>query len=124
MKIINEFIVDDIEASIKFYKNILGFEVVETAGEPICWVRLKNGDAELMLEDYKIVVEEYKDFPPKVKTSNLVKFQYSDINEVRGIYNKVLENNIKVFEELTETEYGTTEFTILDCDSNIIIISD
>ncbi len=124
MKIINEFIVDDIEASIKFYKNILGFEVAETAGEPICWVRLKNGNAELMLEDYKKVVEEYKEFPPKVKTSNLVKFQYSDSNKVRDIYNKVLENNVKIFEELTETDYGTTEFTILDCDSNIIIISD
>lgn len=34
-----------------------------------------------------------------------------------------MDNNIKKFNDLKQTDYGTTEFAILDCDENIIIIS-
>ncbi len=123
MKIINELLVNDVNESIKFYKDFLNFEVVEATGKPINWVRLENDTAELMLEDYKNAINEFEKFPSKVNSSNLIKFKYSNIEDVRMLYNKGLNNNIKIFKDLKETDYGTTEFAILDCDNNIIIIS-
>lgn len=124
MKIINEFLVNDINESIKFYRDFLEFEIVETTGNPINWVRLKNGSSEIMIEDYKSAINEFLNFPSKVNSSNLIKFKYSNIEDVKMIYNKMLNSNIKIFKDLKETDYGTTEFAILDCDNNIIIISD
>lgn len=123
MKIINELLVNDVNESIKFYKDFLNFEIVETTGNPINWVRLKNDTAELMLEDYKNAINEFEKFPSKVNSSNLIKFKYSNIEDVRTLYNKWLNSNIKIFKDLKETDYGTIEFAILDCDNNIIIIS-
>lgn len=123
MKIINELLVNDVNKSIKFYKDFFDFEIVETTGNPINWVKLKNADAELMLEDYKIAANEFVKFPSKVNSSNLIKFKYSNIEDIRMLYNKMLSGNIKIFNDLKETDYGTTEFAILDYDDNIIIIS-
>lgn len=124
MKIINELLVDEINNSIKFYKDFLGFEVCETTGNPINWARLRNDNAELMIEEYKTAINEFVKFPIKVNSSNLIKFKYNNIDEVKTIYNRVVYGNIKLFKDLKETDYGTTEFAILDCDNNIIIISD
>jgi len=123
MKIINELLVNDVNKSIKFYTDFFNFEIVETAGNPINWVKLKNDKAELMLEDYNSAKKEFIKFPPKVNSSNLIKFKYNNIKEVKIIYNKILNNNIKIFKDLKETDYGTTEFIIFDYDNNIIIIS-
>ena len=76
-----------------------------------------------MLEDYKNAINEFEKFPSKVNSSNLIKFKYSNIEDVRTLYNKGLNSNIKIFKDLKETDYGTIEFAILDCDNNIIIIS-
>lgn len=124
MKIINELLVDNIDNSIEFYKDYLGFEISETTGNPINWAKLKNGSCEIMLEDYKSAINEFSIFPPKVKSSNLIKFKYDNIDDVQKIYNTVINDNIKIFNKLKQTNYGTTEFAILDCDENIIIISD
>lgn len=124
MKIINELLVNDMNNSVKFYVDFLEFEICETTGNPINWARLKNGSSEIMLEDYKSAINEFANFPPKVKSSNLIKFKYDNINKVKKIYNSVIDNDIKIFNDLKQTDYGTTEFAILDCDENIIIISD
>lgn len=124
MKIINELLVNDVNNSIRFYIDFLKFEISETTGNPINWARLKNGSSEIMIENYKSAINEFSNFPPKIKSSNLIKFKYNDIDEVQKIYNNVINANVKIFSALKQTDYGTTEFAILDCDENIIIISD
>lgn len=124
MKIINELLVNDINNSIKFYTNFLGFEISETTGNPINWARLKNGLTEIMIEDYESAKNEFLNFPLKAKSSNLIKFKYDNVNEVKNIYNNMIRNNVKIFNDLKQTDYGTIEFAILDYDENIIIISD
>lgn len=67
--IINEFVVSDMEKSIKFYQQNLGFkiELTEPENEPFTWVQMNNGQTRIMLEDYKSVCREIKDFPNKTK---------------------------------------------------------
>lgn len=77
-----------------------------------------------MIEDYKCAMNEFLNFPPKARSSNLIMFKYDNTEEVKKIYNRVINNNIKLFNDLKQTDYDNTEFAIVDCDENIIIISD
>lgn len=123
INIINEFTVKDVEKAINFYKNNFDFEVEETDGNPITWVKMKKDNVSIMLEAYKEVVKEIADFPLKTNTSNLIKFKYDDENEVTKIYRNFKDNNIEFFMEIKQTDYGTVEFGVFDLDKNMIIIS-
>lgn len=123
MKIINELLVDDINKSINFYKYILGFEVIDTVGEPIEWVKIHYGETELMMELYESAKEEFASLPSKTLSTNLIMLKYENNEEIDSIYKKVKDNNIRVFNDLKETDYGTKEFVVMDPDSNILIIS-
>ena len=61
-------------------------------------------------------------FPKILSSSNIILLKY-DLDKLKEIYNALKENNINLFMNIRETEYGTTEFGGLDPDYNIIIIS-
>lgn len=123
--IINELTVNNMKESIEFYKENFGFEIelTEQATEPYTWVQMNNGKLRIMFEDYKTVCKEIKNFPEKTYSTNLIKFKYDSKKYIKELYNKLKEKNIEIFMELKETDYGMTEFGILDPDKNRIIIS-
>lgn len=126
INVINEFVVSNMQKSIKFYQENLEFkiELTEEETEPYTWVQMSNGKTKIMLEDYASVCREINKFPNKANSTNLIKFKYNNTNrEIKDFYSKLKEKNIKIFMELKETDYGTTEFGILDPDKNRIIIS-
>ena len=123
MKIINELLVNDIKQAIDFYVSFLGFEICDSTGCPIDWVRLTNGSSEIMIEEYKSAREEFVNFPPKEKSSNLIKFKFENLSDVETLYARATRDNIPIFKDLHQTDYGTTEFAVLDCDENILILS-
>lgn len=106
-----------------FYSNYFGFEVVEETGNPITWVKMKKDNSVIMLESYDEVVKEIENYPAKAPTSNLIKFKYDNKEEVSNLYKRFLDNQIKIFMDLKNTEYGTLEFGLLDLDENMIIVS-
>ncbi len=121
--IINELVVSNITESIEFYNNYFGFVVEQTDGNPISWVQLSKNGETLMLEDYKIVESEIHNYPKKANSSNIIKFEYNNLDEFKELYNKLKENKIEFIIEYTETDYGKVEFGIYDLDRNIILIS-
>ena len=123
IEIINELVVTDIEKTINFYKEYLGFEVIEQDGDPIVWVKMKKDDSTMMFEQYEEVCREIENFPEKVRSSNLIKFKYDSIEELKKLYNGLLDRNVEIFMEWKETEYGSVEFGILDPDGNMLILS-
>lgn len=125
VNIINELVVTNIEEAIKFYKQNLGFqiELTEEENEPYTWVQMTNGEIKIMLEDYKTVCKEIKNFPKKTISTNLIKFKYDNEKEIIDLYNKLKENQVTFFMDLKKTEYGMMEYGILDSDKNKIIIS-
>lgn len=126
VNIINEFVVSNMQRSINFYQQNLGFEIELTEEEiqPYSWVQMRFGETRIMLEDYQTVCRELKDFPNKTYSTNLIKFKYDGTNiELRNFYNKLKDNQVEIFMEINETDYGMTEFGILDPDKNRIIIS-
>jgi len=84
---------------------------------------MKNGDIKIMLQDYNEVCKEINNFPKKEKPSNLNMFKLNTIDDVKVLYKKLKDNNVKFFMEFNETDYGTVEMGIYDPDENMIIIS-
>lgn len=123
INIINELVVENIEKTLEFYETIFKFKIVMTDGEPITWAKLKKDELIIMLEKYDTVKESISKYPQKSNTSNLIKFEYSDIQEFKDLYNFTKQNNIEFFMEYTETNYGKVEFGIFDLDRNMILIS-
>lgn len=123
LNIINELVVANVQNSIQFYENNFNFTTEMKEGKPITWAQLKNNEAIIMLEDYNTVKSEISNYPSKVHNSNLIKFEYSELKEIKELYKTLKQNNIEFFMEYTETDYGKAEFGILDPDKNLILIS-
>lgn len=123
LDIINEFTVESVDKSIEFYSKYFGFEVEETDGNPITWVRMRKDTCFIMFENYAVVCKEFDNYPVKVNTSNLVKFKYDNREELVNLYNKLVNDKAEIFMELKETEYGSYEFGVIDPDRNMIIVS-
>ncbi len=123
IEIINEFIVNEINKTIDFYKEYFDFKIVETDGNPITWCKMKKGDCYIMFEEYREVCNEIPNFPEKVSSSNLIKFKLSSRKDIEILYKKIKDNHISIFMELKDTSYGSLEFGILDPDKNMIILS-
>ncbi len=123
ISITNELIVSNVKESIDFYKNTFNFEIEYTDGNPITWAQLKKDEVRIMLEDYVTVKEEINIFPEKVKSCNLIKFEYDNYNEFKNLYDNCKNNLCSCFIDYNETDYGKIEFGILDIDNNMILIS-
>lgn len=121
--IVNELVVEDIQKSIKFYEENFKFKIELTDGSPITWVQLEKDGIRIMLEDYNSVKSEIKNYPNKVNTSNLIKFEYSNLKEIEEIYNIAKQNDVGFFMNYTKTDYGKVEFGVFDPDKNMILIS-
>lgn len=121
--IINELIVENVQKSIKFYEDNFNFKTDITEGEPIIWAQLKKDGVIIMLENYDIVKNSISDYPSKVNNSNLIKFEYDNLEEIKELYNVLKYKDIKFFMEYTETNYGKVEFGVFDLDKNMILVS-
>ncbi len=123
INIINELTVSNINDSLKFYKEIFDFEIEYTDGNPITWVQIRRDNMRLTLEDYQTVKKEINNFPLKVISSNLIKFEYDNLDEFKTLYNNCKTHLCSFFMDYTETQYGKIEFGILDLDKNMILVS-
>lgn len=123
INIINELPVSNVKNSIDFYKNVFDFEIEYTDGNPITWAQIRKDDVRIMLEDYATVKEEINNFPEKVKSCNLIKFEYDNYNEFKCLYDNCRINLCSFFIDYNETNYGKIEFGVLDIDNNMILIS-
>ncbi len=123
ISITNELIVSNVKESIDFYKNTFNFEIEYTDGNPITWAQLKKDEVRIMLEDYVTVKEEINIFPEKVKSCNLIKFEYDNYNEFKSLYDNCKKKLCSFFIDYNETDYGKIEFGVLDIDDNMILIS-
>lgn len=122
--IINELVVNSVKDSIEFYCKYFGFEVTATDGDDeITWAEIKNGDISMMFHDYDLICKEHTNYPKKNESSNIIMFKYENKDETKKMYDLLKTENIEIFSDWMETDYGSVEFIIKDLDENKILIS-
>ncbi len=106
--LIPELSVSDIEKSKKFYIDILGFKMEYERPENK-FVFISFDDCQLMLEQVNGNWNVGELTYPFGRGINLE----MTVSDIESLYQRVLENNIPVFKELTVNEYGINDSIII-----------
>ncbi|HOU83702.1 MAG TPA: VOC family protein [Spirochaetota bacterium] len=108
--------INDIGKSLEFYEKILGFEIIMKVPDvnPV-WIMLKNGNAEIMLQQKESIEEEYPSL--KEKESGALTF-YTIVEDSEVLYGKI-KNNVNIIHHIHITPYGRKEFSVTDPDGFI-----
>ena len=111
-QIIPEFDVFNLEESLHFYVDLLGFKIV--------YDRIEDKFAFLQMENVQIMIQEINFENNKWETGKLeyplgrgINFQI-DVTNIDEIYGKLKENDYKIFEDIEEHFYKKDD-TILGC---------
>ena len=123
--IINEIVANDVKGLIEFYCKYFNFEVSATEENHriITWAEITQDSLSIMFHDYGLICEEYSNYPKKYPASNIIMFKYESKEEAKKIYDLLKVNDIEIFSDWTETDYGSVEFIINDLEGNKILIS-
>lgn len=120
-----ELIVKDINSEVDYYCKYFDFkiEMAFPSNENFNWVQLSNGNIKIMMQDYEETKKEIRNFPDNIFSSNIILLKYDDYNKFKNIYDLLIFDEVKMFKEIKETEYGTVEFGVYDPNGNMIIVS-
>lgn len=121
-KLTPNLIVQNINASIEFYKNVLGFETIMTVPEeePFQWAMMKNDNVEIMFQSKESLPDLPKEIAEMKKGeigASLI--LYIDVPDIKTLYKKV-KGQVSIVEDMHTTFYGTQEFAIKDVDGYIL----
>ncbi len=103
------FHVTNVERSIDFFTNQLGFAVDFKFGEPFSYARLSLGDAYLHISS---------GYPYKNNTSH--GNMYTVFDEIDELYNALVKADVDFYCPIGNREYGIRDFAIKDPDENKI----
>ena len=101
------YVVTDLERSIAYYCDVLGFEVLFINGEPPAYAVLKRDEAHL----HMFMLQEGRH---QAGHSHC----YVTISGVDTLYAEYRSKGVKLVEELEKRPYGMKDFVIADLDGN------
>lgn len=117
-----ELLVEDMSMTLDFYINILGFELELSFPEVNpSFARIKRDNIKIMLNHRSSFEKEIPDYE-KLKMGGTTQI-FIKINGIKDFYEKI-KNKIKIVQPLHETNYGSTEFIIVDCNGYFIDFSE
>lgn len=114
--------VADMEKTIAFYQDILGFEIAMSVPEqaPFEWASMKSGNIELMFQTRASLAGELPLFD-KLDTGGGLTF-YIEVDNFDELYQDV-KGKVKLIKERETTFYGMEEFCVQDCNGFILTFS-
>lgn len=115
-----ELLVEDVQKTLDWYQTTLGFETIiisPTTATPT-FARIKRGSAEIMLYRRSEFAKEIQTFSTTPIGGSFA--LYLEVSEINSLWDKV-KNQAKVVQPLHATDYGSSEFTIQDCNGYHLI---
>ncbi len=114
--------VEDVEATIKFYQDLLNFELTNSVPGPsgLQWASLRSGEVELMFQQRASLEEELPVFAHRPIGGSLT--FYIGVDDVTSLYEK-LQPGAKLAADLHTTFYGSQEFAVLDNNGYVLVFS-
>jgi lactoylglutathione lyase len=118
-KLTPNLIVSNVERSIAFYRDVLGFAVQTTVPEasPYVFAIVQSGGVEIFLNAPEPATTEYPAFKDRPIGGTLTLF--IQVDDVRGAH-EVLKGRVPIVMPLEKKWYGVTEFAFTDPDGYII----
>lgn len=122
MDTVIEFVVKDLYKSAEFYTKYLGFTVEFTEYDPPSWMQLRKDNTIIMLVTYEYAKIDIPNFKDYTLSTNLYKFRYSSLEEVKQIYEEVKKDDKDIFLDFRKSDYRY-EFGVYDEDKNMILVT-
>jgi uncharacterized glyoxalase superfamily protein PhnB len=121
-KVTPNLIVRNVEASLKFYSQILGLEKAITVPEqsPYVFASVSNGAVEIFFNDQKAVAADYPNLAASIGGSLTL---YMEVDRLQDILDRVQKAGAKISMPVTDQFYGMKEFAFEDSDGYTITIA-
>ena len=121
--LIPNLIVSDVERSVAFYRDVLGFSLEQTVPEASPWVFaiVRSGPVEIYLNAPGPATEEYPAFRDRPIGGTLTLF--IRVTGIRATYES-LKTRVQVVMPIEKKWYGPTEFAFLDPDGYVITFAE
>jgi len=122
-KLTPNLVVRNVEASLKFYREILGLETAMTVPEqaPYVFAGVSNGAVEVFFNDQKTVAAEYPKLAVTIGASLTL---YMEVDSLQEVLDRVKKAGAKISMPVTEQFYGMREFAFEDVDGYTITIAE
>ena len=114
--------VKDVNKTVDFYTNILGFNCIMTVPEEgqFVWAMVQADGLTIMFQELKNLAEEYSQLEKRSIGGSLT--FYITVTDIQKLYDK-LKGKVTIAKELHKTFYGATDFAIEDCNGYILTFS-
>ena len=121
-KLTPNLVVRNVEASLRFYSEILGLEKAMTVPDesPYIFAAVSNGAVEIFFNDQKSVAAEYPKLAASIGASLTL---YMEVDDLQAIFDRVQKAGAKISMPVTEQFYGMKEFAFEDGDGYTITIA-
>lgn len=116
-------IVDDVNAAMAYYENVLGFNKVASVPEEgtLDFAIVKSGDVSLMLQSKESYNQENLVFKEMPVGGTFV--LYIDVEGIEKLYHQ-LKDKTNLIVDMHATFYGTNEFSIKDVNGYVLTFSE
>lgn len=122
-KLVPNLMVEDVGATLDFYRDLLGFETLMTLPDqpPYTFAMARRGDAELMFQSRDSLSENV----PALRGAPIGASQtfYIEVSGIDQLYEQ-LSGKIEIVVDMHSTFYGTREFYFRDYNGYILSFSE
>jgi uncharacterized glyoxalase superfamily protein PhnB len=124
LRLTPNLVVRDIERSIRFYCDVLDFELDKHVPDkpPFVFASVRGGGVEIFLNEHKTVIEEYPAFKDVPIGGTLT--LYLVMHGVNELYEEMSKNGTRIVMPIETKFYGVREFAIADPDGYIITLAE
>jgi lactoylglutathione lyase len=123
-KLTPNLVVPNVEASLNFYRTVLGFQPGITVPDaaPYVFGSVTSGSVEIFFNDQKVVAEEYPALGAKPIGGSLTLF--IEVEGIEDLFRKVQQHGVKITMPMKDQFYGMREFAMEDPDGWIITFAE
>jgi catechol 2,3-dioxygenase-like lactoylglutathione lyase family enzyme len=122
-KLTPNLVVSDVERSIAFYRDVLGFQVQATVPDaaPYVFASVQSGAVEIFFNAPEPAIAEYPAFKDRPIGGTLTLFV--EVVNIEQVY-ETLKGRVPVVMPIEKKWYGVTEFAFRDPDGYIITFAE
>jgi len=110
-----QLFVTDFARALAFYRDVLGFDVVYTYGEPPFYGMVQCGQAQLNLRHV-----DASPWRGEVRTHDDLLAAGIPVDDIAALYGEMQEREVPIHQPLTTQPWGLRDFIVADPDGNRI----